>query len=319
MKKVSIIIPNYNGEKYINKCLKSVIEQNYKNKEIIIIDDGSTDKSIQRINEIIKTNPEENIKLIKQNNFNASIARNEGLKNATGDYIIFLDSDDCLQKNIIEKEIEIIETTNADLLIGNYDIINEDDKFVKQSREFSNDNEVKKNEILNSLASLSPVPSNKVYKMENIKENNLYWGNVKIGQDLNFYLKYLSTCKKVYTTTMNVYKYRIVNNSITRTYDFKIFDIVNSFDDVKKFYKNKGIFEKYEKYLTVIELSHYNKQMSKQKKLKKLKAKKIIIDFFSIQEKNIDYSKSVNYNGYYKKMRIKFKIKTIFKYIYIFI
>ena len=319
MKKVSIIIPNYNGEKYINKCLKSVIEQNYKNKEIIIIDDGSTDKSIQKIDDIINKNLKENIKLIKQNNLNASIARNEGLKNATGDYVIFLDSDDYLQKNIIEKEIEILEKTDADLLIGNYDIINEDDKFVKQSGEFNRDNEIEQNEILNSLASLSPVPSNKVYRMENIKKNNLYWGNVKIGQDLNFYLKYLSTCKKVYTTTINIYKYRVVNNSITRTYNFKIFDIASSFDDVKKFYKNNGIFEKYEKYLAVIELNHYNKQMSKQKKFKQLKAKKLIIDYFSIQEKNIDYSKSVNYNKYYKRMRIKFKIKTIFKYIYIFI
>ena len=98
---VSVIIPVYNVEKYIDECLKSVVSQTYKNIEVIIINDGSTDKSEEIIRSYL--DKYENITYIYQQNKGVSEARNLGLKNATGDYVLFVDSDDYIHKSMIEK------------------------------------------------------------------------------------------------------------------------------------------------------------------------------------------------------------------------
>lgn len=94
--KVSIIIPIYNSEKYLKQCLESIINQTYKNIEIICINDGSTDNSEKIIKDYLKTN--KNITYLKQPNAGQSIARNKGLEKATGDFILFVDSDDFIEK-----------------------------------------------------------------------------------------------------------------------------------------------------------------------------------------------------------------------------
>lgn len=110
--KYSIIVPNYNKEVYIEECINSILNQTYKNYEIIMIDDGSTDNSVEVINKF-------NIKPLKTNRLQAGGARNLGLEHATGDYIIFLDSDDYLSNNdVLEKLTKIIK--DEDLIFLNY-------------------------------------------------------------------------------------------------------------------------------------------------------------------------------------------------------
>lgn len=316
MERVSVIIPNYNGEKYLEKCINSVLNQNYNNLEIIIIDDGSTDKSLQVIQNIIDANNNHEFKLIKQNNLNAAIARNEGIKMATGRYLLFLDSDDVLEDKMLEESINIITKNNADLLMGNFIDIDEQDNQIDDRKIFSGEHTVEGLDIFKELIGLSPVPSNKIYDMKVIKENNLSWGNVRIGQDLNFYLKYLACCKKIYTIDRKMYRYRRVSNSISRSYDFRIFDIVNSFSDVKKFYQKNNKKDIYEQYLQVIEGLHYYYQLSKQVFYKKRSQRNLIINYFHVNEKNIDYSKSINYTNFYKKTRMKFRAKCILKFLF---
>ena len=96
----SIIVPAYNTEKYIDKCLKSIFSNTYKNFEVIIVNDGSTDKTEDIINKYIKKY--DNIIYIKQKNMGLSLARNNGVKKATGDYLLFIDSDDYVEKNLLE-------------------------------------------------------------------------------------------------------------------------------------------------------------------------------------------------------------------------
>ena len=111
--KFSIIIPNYNKEEYVSDTLNSIINQTYKNFEIIIIDDGSTDNSLEIIKKF------DNIKLFTTNRRRAGGARNKGLDNATGDYIIFLDSDDFFTNNtVLEKLANLIN--NEDIIFLNY-------------------------------------------------------------------------------------------------------------------------------------------------------------------------------------------------------
>ena len=110
--KYSIIVPNYNKANYIEDCINSILNQTHKNYEIIVIDDGSTDSSVEVINKF-------NISPLKTNRLQAGGARNLGLRYATGDYIIFLDSDDYLSSNnVLEKLTNIIK--EEDLIFLNY-------------------------------------------------------------------------------------------------------------------------------------------------------------------------------------------------------
>ncbi|MFQ6739306.1 MAG: glycosyltransferase family 2 protein, partial [Alphaproteobacteria bacterium] len=114
MDKVSVIIPVYNTEKFLPQCLNSIIYQTYKNLEIIIVNDGSTDNS----DEICQTfaKHDKRIKIIYQTNSGVSAARNKGLLNATGDYVHFIDSDDYINLDYYEKIISGNKNINADII-----------------------------------------------------------------------------------------------------------------------------------------------------------------------------------------------------------
>lgn len=110
---VSIIVPVYNVEAYIEECLESIINQTYQQLEIIVVDDGSTDKS----NELVKTYlSDKRIRFIEQENKGLSGARNSGLKVATGKYVLFVDSDDYIRVNMLTELVSRIEESKADLV-----------------------------------------------------------------------------------------------------------------------------------------------------------------------------------------------------------
>ena len=114
MAKVSIIVPVYNVEKYLRKCLDSLINQTLKDIEIICINDGSTDKSLEILEEY--KNRDSRIILLNQENSGQSIARNNGIKKATGEYIGFVDPDDWVENNMIKCLIDEIKSEKVDLV-----------------------------------------------------------------------------------------------------------------------------------------------------------------------------------------------------------
>ena len=124
MDKITVIIPVYNVEKYLKEAIEATINQTYKNLEIILVDDGSTDSSGKICDEYAKK--DNRIKVIHQENRGMSGARNVGLECATGKYIMFSDSDDTFELNACEKLYNFIEKTNADYVVGNYTNMDED-------------------------------------------------------------------------------------------------------------------------------------------------------------------------------------------------
>lgn len=113
--KISIIVPVYNVEKYLSQCIESIINQNHKNIEIILVNDGSTDKSGDICDKYsLKDN---RIKVIHKKNEGVSIARNTGLKVATGEYIAFVDGDDLVDKDIYTRLINVINNSKYDLVM----------------------------------------------------------------------------------------------------------------------------------------------------------------------------------------------------------
>ena len=111
--KVSVIIPSFNGEKYIIQTLQSVFDQSYQNIEIIVVDDGSTDSTLETINPYM-----DRIRLIQQPNSGVSAARNSGIAAARGDYIMFLDADDLLHSEAIERRMQILLSEKSNIVVG---------------------------------------------------------------------------------------------------------------------------------------------------------------------------------------------------------
>ena len=122
--KVSIIVPIYNVEKYIERCVKSLMRQDYENIQIILVDDGSPDRSFEIVSEL--ANNDERIVVIRQENKGVSSARNQGLKMADGKYLMFVDGDDYVDSNYVSYFVDLIKTQNCDVgfNINNYQIGN---------------------------------------------------------------------------------------------------------------------------------------------------------------------------------------------------
>lgn len=310
MKKVTFIIPLYNNEKYIKKCIMSILSQSYKEIEVIVIDDGSTDNSYKVCQEIL----DPRIKLFKQYNFGAPLARNNGIKYSTGEYIMFLDSDDYLCSNKVISEI--YKETNGfdfDLYIGGVQEVDIYGKYIRKKN-------IVKNFILDDFEQnllCDPVPAGKIFRKSIIEKNNLYFDNVRIGQDLNFYLKYVSRVTNIVKSNKNIASYRILENSISRTYGLKIFDIVDSLNKVEKYYLCNSASEKYVKMLKAIRYIHFYNQFVKYVFVKDKSIRNIVKHYFTkeIAKINLDYNCfSIQTVNYLKKIKLKFYLKQNYLY-----
>ena len=176
--KISVIVPVYNGQDYIERCLQSIINQTYKNLEIIIVDDGSEDNSLNIINKIKAT--EDRLIIINNKHSGVSAARNSGIENATGDWIIFVDGDDTLEKNAIEnlscsisEKIDIVLSKNYEIRDGKkksyiwkYDKNMVFDKSEKLIRTIFYEN---KNGEMNYIRN----PFSKLYRKRLLENNNI--------------------------------------------------------------------------------------------------------------------------------------------------
>lgn len=309
---VSIIIPNYNGEKYIERCVQSVREQSYKSIEVIIVDDGSGDASWKLITEIASRDPDI-INACRVEHTNAAIARNHGMKMAKGRYVLFLDSDDILYERALETMIQCAEEENADLIIGNYRVIDSAEHILRDHIVTSQKKIVP---APMELACIAPNPSNKLYRRSVIRDFDVIWGNVTIGQDLNFYLKYLAHCGKTVMLPIMTYGWRRVQGSISNSYTFGIFDIAKAFDDVKQYYRRNDCMREYEAYITAAEYKHYCFQMEKQRYFPTRRMRKRVFRYFSELLKKIDLSKSENISEIRQDIK-KSRIKRVFSWIYV--
>lgn len=193
MYKISIIIPVYNVEKYLDKCIKSIVCQEYQNIEIILIDDGSIDNS-SRICDIW-AKEDKRIKVIHKSNGGVSSARNEGLKQATGDYITFIDGDDYITP---EFSFLINQITDEDVVCVPYlESINDIVTIKIPKTNWINKKiyNINKGKVINGIYNSSCF---KIFKSRVIKDNNLKFDtNYKIAEDLKFSFEAIAGSKKI--------------------------------------------------------------------------------------------------------------------------
>lgn len=230
--KFSLIIPAYNVEKYIKKCLDSVLNQTYNNYEIIIINDGSTDNT-SKILESYKSNKK--IKIINQENKGLSNARNTGVSNAKGDYILFIDSDDFIEKELLEILNKTIK--DEDLVRFQIRILDETNKIIKEYKEetFNNLNGI---EAFNKLSkyNLVELAVCYVYKKDTFLKNNYKFEEKTYHEDFGLIPYIIISSKKVTSINYIGYNYLQRKNSIMNNTDYE--KEIKKSNDVLKHYKN---------------------------------------------------------------------------------
>ena len=213
--KVSIIIPIYNVAPYIERCLLSVLNQTYHNIEIILIDDCGTDNSMNIARRVIDKHPNSHLVTIKEHEHNKglSAARNTGIDTAIGDYIYFLDSDDEISENCIEKLLKSAIENNCDFVIGDYVAIGEHAllPLLNLSKNLNSNRD-----ILYHYKSSNwyPMAVNKLVNRKFMLNNHLYFEEGIIHEDELWSFKLACSAKSMNVVTDKTYLYHIRKNSI---------------------------------------------------------------------------------------------------------
>ena len=239
--KVSIVIPVYNATKYLAKCLDSVINQSYKDIEIVLVNDGSTDNSGQICDSYAKK--DKRIIVFHQNNTGVSIARNNGINNSHGEYVIFIDSDDLIHPEYIQK---LVNNVNNDILpVCQIEKFQSEVSFLNYNKEEVM--ELDKNHFVELCKmSLLNTPCCKLYDLDIIKKNKInFKPNLSLGEDLLFNLDYLKYINKIIVIKQKLYYYRKnEKSSLSSLYYANMFDIqILLFDNYTNFFK-KVIMDK---------------------------------------------------------------------------
>lgn len=246
--KVSVIVPIYNVEEYIEECVTSILKQTLKEIEIILVNDGTKDNSMKIIEKYFD---DKRIKVINKENGGLSSARNAGLKIAKGEYISFIDSDDYIEKTMLEDLYNASE--GADIIFSNgFDYNMNDGKLLKSSRKFFFKTAVNKGSYVCMYT--SAVVWNKIYKREFLQENNLNFIEGIIHEDDIFTIKTHFLANKVKYIEKNHYYYRINRKNSIMNNNAKIKHLENYkiiYEKLNEFfnYFNGSNFEKFRLYL----------------------------------------------------------------------
>lgn len=243
MKKISIFVPVYNVEKYVEKCIQSLINQSYKNIEIILVDDGSNDRSNKIIDEYAKV--DSRILTIHQKNKGVSAARNAGLKVATGEYVGFVDPDDYVDYQMYETMLKKIELNMSDLAVCGFSKVTElsdkEEIFEIKDELLSPKKCVEDLFDFRGGYAIKPSVWNKLFRRDKIGDLK-FDENIGISEDLKFVVQYILKCNSIVYVKQAFYKNLQRDGSITRSKGkaaqiIKTVEIDNFvYDEIKKIY-----------------------------------------------------------------------------------
>ena len=257
MKDISIIVPIYNAEKYINKCIDSILNQTKKELEIILINDGSTDNT----ESIIKSYKDKRIVYFKNTNHGIGYTRNYGISKSTGKYIMFLDSDDYLEKTACEKLFNKIEKDKLDIVMCDFYKDYETNIEEIHTGSFNNSNLKDNPDIITEYLS----PWAKLYSSKLLKDNKIKFVEDLKYEDAPFVIETLDKANKIGKIDECLNYYVIHNNSETTVRDRKCFDILKIIDKIRKYTKDKEYLKDKIDKLTVRIITNYTIQQRNQK------------------------------------------------------
>lgn len=332
---VTIVIPVYKVEQYLNECVQSIVEQTYENIEIILVDDGSPDNCPIMCDEWAKKDCR--IKVIHKKNGGVSSARNVGIETATGEWILFTDADDKLYRNALEKIINL-EIETVDMVIANYTRNKNKSEMFSCKTSIVENKEIAQSifdykfaysnlkEVMNVKVSLFTSCWGKFYKKQILIDSKIKFSKeLKLSEDAIFNFEYVSNVKDVLLLDECIYYYRPNANSVTSTYSIKHFEsniflieyllnlkiLDKSISKARDFYIIVNILRINEK-LFYLAKSEQTVAVNKYKKL--IYRKEIITILEKNKNSNISKSKYANfYYNYIQKLFLKKNFNTAIK------
>ena len=233
MKLVSIIIPYFKKKKYIADTINSILNQTYKNFEIIIVYDDPEKKDLEYIKKLIST--DNRVKLIvNEKNLGAGISRNIGIDISAGTFIAFIDADDMWERTKLEEQIKFMESQNINFCHTTYKIINEENQFLssRKARNFFN---------INDLAKSCDIGLSTVLLKKEILGSNKF-PNLKTKEDFVLWLKLISNSIKIYGLDKELTRWRKARNSLSSSSFQKIVDAYKVYNIYMKYNMIKSIY-----------------------------------------------------------------------------
>lgn len=314
MTKVSVIVPIYNVEKYLEKCLDSLVNQTLEDIEIILVNDGSTDNSDQIAKKYANKYKEKILYLEKQNG-GLSDARNYGLEYAKGDYISFVDSDDYISKNLYSELIRYMEEDYDMVKFGILTVDLKNNKMIEnKSKQFEDKTGEEAFDILYKTDKMTEVAWGYLYKASFWKENNFKFTKDMYHEDFGLIPLVILKAKKVASTNILGYYYVQSDKSITRNSDEKkklkmSYDLLKFYDNMIKKIENYDISKKAKENIKIyytncilLEIKNISNEAERQKYIKEIKKRKMI--------KNI---KVRNFKQLVKRVLLNININTYLK------
>lgn len=246
---LSVIIPIYNAESYLDISLRSILKQSFSNFELICVNDGSKDKSLDILKKFAQQ--DSRLKIINQKNSGAAVARNKGLSVANGETIIILDADDIFKQNFFETMYSQLIKSKAEVVICQFDIFNQCKNIVFSSRKLSNKNLINKTifpqAIKNRLFQITNAACwNKIFSTKFIKDNHITFHDFRPIDDLDFTFLSLALASKIKIIDDRLVTYRI-NTKVSQTdrINLKTFRAIKAFDILKSELKKRKLFSKF--------------------------------------------------------------------------
>ncbi len=236
MPKVSVVVPVYNVEKYLNKCLDSLVNQTLQDIELILVNDGSTDGSKYILKEYESKYPEK-IKYLEKENGGLSDARNFGIPYATGEYIAFLDSDDYVELDIYEKMYKKAKEQDYDMVECDFIWEYPDKKIIDTGLIYDNK--------IDMFKYARVVAWNKLIKRALLQKYNIEYPKGLRYEDVEFFYKMLPFYEKVGFVKEPLIHYIQRSSSISNVQNERNKEIFNVLEDVIEYYKEKNLFEEY--------------------------------------------------------------------------
>lgn len=239
MAKVSVIVPVYNVEKYVEKCLDSLANQTLSDLEVIIVDDGSTDSSAKIVKKYIKKHP--NMKYYHKKNGGLSDARNYGMMHATAKYIAFLDSDDYVAPHTYEKMYQKAKKHDSDMVECNF--------YWAYDKKMKKDIGIPYSGKKEMLEKARVMAWNKLYKKEVLEKANVLFPKGLQYEDVGFFYKLIPYLETISFEKEPLVYYVQRDDSIANTQNKKTADIFTVLKDVLEYYKEKKLYEEYKEVL----------------------------------------------------------------------
>lgn len=255
MPKVTVAVPVYNVQDYLEKCAASVLSQTERDLELILIDDGSTDGSGELCDRLAKADPR--ARVIHQENRGLGGARNTGIENARGEWIIFPDSDDWLEPETIERALRAAEKAGADMAVFAYRSVDEGGNTLAEFHEPLPRDVPLDPHKQKDLLIMAPSACNKLYRTELFHRAGVRYPPRVWYEDIRTTTKLLPRCGTVVYTDYVGYNYfqrsgSIMNNvSLDRNHE-----IIDAFDDILGWYTEQGLFSEYRQELEYLTLFH---------------------------------------------------------------